>query len=71
MQIKTIEDVQLFIDTLVATDMLWHADDLVVDIPTFRHLTKPEALQEMMNTAIAVCNEHGYSIFHAYPKQPD
>jgi hypothetical protein len=66
--IETLQDVKMFITTLITADMLWHADDLVCDIPNFSSLTKPEKLQEMMNDAINVCAEHNCSIFDFYPE---
>ena len=65
---KSLQDVQVFIDTLVATDMLWHADDLVSDIPSFAGLTNAPALQELMNEALSVCATHKCSIFGFYPE---
>jgi len=66
--IDTLEDVQVFIDTLYATQMIWHADDLVLAIPNFINLDTLSKfkLQDLMNSAISVCDEHDVSIFDFY-----
>ena len=67
MTIETLQDVEVFIDTLIASDRLWHADDLVVDIPNFDKLTNKDKLQEMMNEAKEVCSVNNTCIFDFYP----
>ena len=69
MSIETLQDVEVFIDTLVATGMLWHAEDLVASIPNFNNLQNKEMLQDLMNSAYEVCEEHDCSIFDFYPEQ--
>jgi len=68
MQIETLQDVEMFIYTLEITSMLWHADDLVSDIPNFRHLDDSQRaqMQEAMNEAKQVCIDNECSIFDFY-----
>jgi hypothetical protein len=66
---KNLDDVKMFIDTLVATDMLWHADDLVEQIPNFKRLSNPKLLQTMMDDALCICADHDVSIFDFYPDE--
>lgn len=71
--IKTLQDVEVFITTLDNTNMLWHADDLVEDIPNFAHLTTVQRarMQDSMDSAIEVCKEHDCDIFDFYPDLED
>jgi len=66
--IKTLQDVEVFITTLEATNMLWHADDRADDCLRDKQLSEEQLglLQISMNQCISVCRAEDITVFDFY-----
>jgi hypothetical protein len=66
--IETLQDVEIFIATLEATNMLWHADDRASDCLRHKQLSVDQIgdLQIAMNQCINVCEEAECDVFDFY-----
>lgn len=67
--IETLQDVEVVISTLTATNMIWHADDYAADCFTVTKMLTAEniaSMQRMMNEAIEVCEQEDVSVFDFY-----
>lgn len=69
-KIETTRDVVVFLDTLDAVNMLWHAEDLASECLQGKLMPKQiEELQKSMDEAIQVCIANKTNIFMLYPSK--